>query len=64
MSEKYELIHFSRKRRRNAQTEHTYLIFPNTLITPSTEIKILKIWLNSKLKQKIHIKVIKDKIER
>ena len=45
---KYELIHFSRKRRRNAQTKYIYLTLPNTLITLNTEIKKFKIWLNPK----------------
>src|SRR6266536_2863933 len=62
--EKYELIHFSRKRRRNAQAEYACLTLPNALITPSTEIKILGIWLDPKLKWGAYIKAIEGKMER
>ena len=62
--EKYELIYFSRKRKRNARVEYTCLTLPNALITPSTEIKIFGIWLDPKLKWGAHIKVIEGKMER
>jgi hypothetical protein len=41
--DKYEFIHFSRKRRRDTRIKQTYLIFPNILIIPNIEIKILNI---------------------
>jgi hypothetical protein len=59
--EKYELIHFSKKRRQRPVPEAFYLRMRNAVITPNTRVKILGIWLDEKLNWREHIKEVKSK---